>query len=102
MADEIKHKTGNDSVTLIYADFECLQSVKSCVDEIRRQTSKIDILINNAGLSRTLTKINIFLRDTILGIGNGVALTHDGFPQIFGVNHLGPYLLTTRLLQLLR
>ncbi|XP_076801463.1 retinol dehydrogenase 12-like isoform X1 [Clavelina lepadiformis] len=84
VANEIFKKTGNKKVKILYLDFRNLRSVKRCSDEIKKITTKIDILVNNAG------------------VGHGVGATKDGLPNIFGVNHLGPFLFTTQLLDLLR
>lgn len=64
-------------------DLGSLHSVQSFVEELKRSECKIDILINNAGVSFPKSQL---LRTT------------DGYEIHFGVNHLGHYLLTRLLL----
>lgn len=66
-------------------DLASLSSVRSFCQEITQEEPKIDVLINNAGLYQCpYTK------------------TEDGFEMQFGVNHLGHFLLTHLLLDLLK
>jgi len=53
--------------------------------EIAARTDRIDALLNNAG-----------------GVNNRLIMTPEGFEATFASNHLGHFLLTTRLLPLLR
>lgn len=62
-------------------DLASLVSVRDCATRLAARHPRIDVLINNAGLFP-------FRRQ----------LTADGFEMQFGVNHLGHYLLTARLL----
>lgn len=66
-------------------DLASLRSVRSFCEEINQEEPKIDVLINNAGLYQCpYTK------------------TEDGFEMQLGVNHLGHFLLTHLLLDLLK
>jgi NAD(P)-dependent dehydrogenase (short-subunit alcohol dehydrogenase family) len=65
------------------ADFGVLVDVRRLADELRAY-DRIDVLANNAG-----------------GIFGDPTPTADGFERTFQVNHLAPYLLTTRLLDVL-
>uniref|UniRef100_A0A8C6TRM7 Retinol dehydrogenase 14b n=1 Tax=Neogobius melanostomus TaxID=47308 RepID=A0A8C6TRM7_9GOBI len=66
-------------------DLASLRSVRSFCEEITQEEPKIDVLINNAGIYQCpYTK------------------TEDGFEMQFGVNHLGHFLLTHLLLDLLK
>lgn len=69
----------------LIADFESLQQVDRVAQEVAALTSRIHVLINNAG-----------------GICNERRETSDGFESLFAANHLGPFLLTRRLLPMLR
>ena len=84
-AEEVRSRSGNDDVQLVDLDLADLDSVRACADEVLQRFDRLDVLINNAGLElgkRTTTK--------------------QGFETTFGVNHLGHFLLTNRLLDRLR
>lgn len=66
-------------------DLASLSSVRSFCQEINQEESKIDVLINNAGLYQC-----------------PYTLTAEGFEMQLGVNHLGHFLLTHLLLDLLK
>jgi retinol dehydrogenase-12 len=81
----IQEQSGNDGVELVVFDLASLDSVRSGAQEIKERTEKLDVLINNAG---------IVLSDR--------QVTVDGFEATFGINHLGPFLLTELLLDHLK
>ena len=62
------------------ADFARLDDVRRLADELATY-DRIDVLVNNAG-----------------GVMGRREVTEDGFEKTFQVNHLAPFLLTTRLL----
>ncbi|CAG2112656.1 unnamed protein product, partial [Medioppia subpectinata] len=66
-------------------DLSSLQSVRQFVTEITKRETKVDILINNAGVCLVPE-----------------SQTVDGYELQFGTNHLGHFLLTLSLLPLLR
>ncbi len=69
---------------IIELDLSRLSSVRAFVDTYRQQFSRLDLLINNAGIMiPPYTK------------------TEDGFESQMGVNHLGHFLLTALLLDLM-
>lgn len=77
---------GNDvSIAFIQCDLSSLISVKEAVREITANYRQIDLLINNAG-------IIVQRRQT----------TVEGIELTFATNHLGPFLLTTGLIGLLK
>ncbi|XP_038585684.1 dehydrogenase/reductase SDR family member 13-like [Micropterus salmoides] len=80
---EIVQETGNSQVIFLQLDLASLKSVRSFADNFLQSESRLDLLINNAGL-----------------ITSGK--TEDGFGMIFGVNHLGHFLLTVLLLDRLK
>ncbi|XP_049918537.1 dehydrogenase/reductase SDR family member 13-like [Epinephelus moara] len=80
---EIIQETGNSEVIFMQLDLASLKSVRSFADNFLRSESRLDLLINNAGL----------LND---------GKTEEGFGLIFGVNHLGHFLLTVLLLERLK
>lgn len=83
VAEELRKFT-NGGIFVFYAEFTDLSSVGKCASAIIKHFNHIDILVNNAG------------------IGHGIGITKDGNPSLFGINHLASFLLTTRLLPLLR
>lgn len=73
--------TGSGDVDVYQADFSRLPDVARLADEVAARHSKLDALINNAGILRTANEI-----------------TEDGLDIRFVVNLLAPVLLTKRLL----
>lgn len=82
---EIAARSGRGDVALIMLDLASLASVRRAAFEIRERFAHVDVLVNNAGLVQSRR-----------------VETDDGFEMTFGVNHLGPFLLTTLLLDHLR
>ncbi|XP_047430187.1 retinol dehydrogenase 14b [Mugil cephalus] len=86
-AQDIKKQAGQEQgeVVIKHLDLASLTSVRKFCKEINEEEPKIDVLINNAGIYQCpYTK------------------TEDGFEMQFGVNHLGHFLLTHLLLDLLK
>lgn len=82
---DIVAKSGNKNVELIQADLSSQDSIHKLAEEFKARHNKLHILINNAGVY--LTKRTI---------------TPDGFESTFAVNHLGPFLLTSLLIEILK
>jgi NAD(P)-dependent dehydrogenase (short-subunit alcohol dehydrogenase family) len=86
VVDEITRR-GAGSAAFFAADFASLTNVRAFADTIRRRYSRLDVLVNNAG---------VWLRQ-------GPRQTSvDGHEMTFAVNYLAGYLLTRELLPLLR
>ncbi|KAM3861294.1 retinol dehydrogenase 14b [Diretmus argenteus] len=86
-ARDMKTRAGPEQgeVVIKHLDLASLRSVRDFCEEISKEESKIDVLINNAGVYQCpYTK------------------TEDGFEMQLGVNHLGHFLLTHLLLDLLK
>ena len=83
---EIIDATGNPRVDTALADLSALQQVRDVAAEIIAHYPRLDVLINNAGL--------------MLGARREVSA--DGHELTLATNHLGPFLLTSLLLDLLR
>ena len=81
---EVKELSGNETVELMICDLASLSSVKNFCDLFKNKYDKLDILVNNAGV--------------ILPSRHE---TRDGYELQFGVNHLGHFLLTNLLLDLI-
>ncbi len=83
--DEVRALSGNANVHLQLIDLASLESVRNAAKSLLEQNERIDVLVNNAGLIKMKKEH-----------------TEDGFETVFGVNHLGPYLLTRLLLDRIR
>ena len=70
---------------IVQADLADLNSVQKAAEQIKKDFTKLDVLVNNAGL----------IADTYEQSAQGYELT-------FAVNHLGHFLLTTALVDLLK
>jgi len=76
----IKAAAASGSVFFLPLDLADLDSVRSCADAFLARGEPLHVLVNNAGVA-------------------GVrGLTRQGFELMFGVNHLGHFLLTSALL----
>lgn len=73
------------SVELVQLDLNSLEQVGQAADEVTERFGTLDVLINNAGL-----------------FAQHKGFTQEGFEQQFGVNYLGHFLFTQRLLPLLK
>jgi len=84
VAAEIHAVTGNRNVGFIAADLSSLAAVRVAAAEFRQRYSRLDVLINNAGVSPSRRRESV-----------------DGFEYTFALNHLGHFLLTNLLLDFL-
>ena len=82
---EIRAISSGGGVDMIRGDLAILADVERIANEIVALTGRIDVLINNAG-----------------GMAKQKVITSEGYEANFVSNHLGPFLLTKRLLPLLR
>ncbi|XP_048831137.1 retinol dehydrogenase 14a isoform X1 [Brienomyrus brachyistius] len=86
-ARDMQREAGPDGGQLVVRqlDLASLESVRRFCAEISKEEARVDVLINNAGVYQCpYTK------------------TEDGFEMQFGVNHLGHFLLSVLLLDLLK
>ncbi|XP_076864993.1 retinol-DH_like_SDR_c domain-containing protein isoform X2 [Brachyhypopomus gauderio] len=84
-AAEIQRSTGNVNVVVRHLDLASLYSVRQFAHEFIATEGRLDILINNAGVMMCPH-----------------SFTEDGFETQFAVNHLGHFLLTVLLLDVLK
>jgi NAD(P)-dependent dehydrogenase (short-subunit alcohol dehydrogenase family) len=72
------------------ADFASLNDVRALADAVELDTDELHVLVNNAGIGSGLPE------------GRERQISRDGYELRFQVNYLAGYLLTERLLPLLR
>jgi retinol dehydrogenase 14 len=76
-------RSGAKDVTSLLCDFASQASVRALADAVRSRVDRLDVLVNNAG-----------------GVNRARQVTVDGIEATFAVNHLGYFLLTNLLLDL--
>ncbi len=82
---EVKRRSGSDTVEAMLCDFSSQAAIRRFAAEFRAGHQRLDVLINNAGTVKSKR-----------------TLTEDGIETTFAVNHLGPFLLTILLLDLIK
>mmetsp|Transcript_34664 Transcript_34664/g.35354 ORF Transcript_34664/g.35354 Transcript_34664/m.35354 type:complete len:359 (-) Transcript_34664:82-1158(-) len=83
---EINERSGSNTCRAVPLNLASLNSIDNCAKEIARITDKVDILMNNAGVMALPERQE----------------TSDGFEAHLGINHLGHFALTAKLLPLLK
>ena len=84
--NDIVQQTGSSDVILKHLDLASMKSIRAFAQDINANEAKLHVLINNAGLISTPERQE----------------TEDGFELTMAVNHLGHFLLTNLLLDLLK
>jgi len=74
---EIEQKTGSGQLDFCIADLSSLDQIRTMGAEIRRKISRLDVLINNAGVAM-----------------NTFEISDDGYEMTFAVNYLAAFALT--------
>lgn len=82
---ELKEKSNNENIKGFIADFSDLDAVKKMAEQIKNEVSKLDVIINNAGIFKT-----------------SAASKFKGYDIRLVVNYFAPYVLTLALLPLLK
>jgi retinol dehydrogenase 14 len=82
-AIDIRARSGSTKVSLLTCDFSSQAAIRKLAEEYRAAHTRLDILVNNAGAVNKDRKVTV-----------------DGIEQTFAVNHLGYFLLTSLLLDL--
>ena len=85
LKNEMQKINPNLSIHSFFCDFSVQDSIRKCADKIKNDLKAIDLLINNAGV------VNTEYSETI-----------DGIENTFAVNHLGYFLFTNLLLDLVK
>jgi NAD(P)-dependent dehydrogenase (short-subunit alcohol dehydrogenase family) len=86
---KIKEATGSHRIQFYRADLSSLAEVGELARQVISDVARLDVLVNNAGV----------------GFGQDASkreLSQNGYELRFAVNYLAPYLLTERLLPLLK
>ena len=81
----VKRRSGSTAVALMRCDFTSLTQIRALAADVVAARPRLHVLVNNAG-----------------SVSARRVVTEDGIEQTFTVNHLGPFLLTNLLLDLLR
>jgi NAD(P)-dependent dehydrogenase (short-subunit alcohol dehydrogenase family) len=82
---EIRQKSGSAKVELMICDLSSQNSIRQFASDFKKQHDRLDVLVNNAG---------VVLRQR--------SMTEDGIESTFAINHLGYFLVTNLLLDLLK
>ncbi|MGN6380866.1 MAG: SDR family NAD(P)-dependent oxidoreductase [Gaiellales bacterium] len=83
--DEVSRASGSDRLREYVADFVSLSQVHGLAELVENQETRLDVLVNNAGL----------------GTHGERMISTDGYERRFAVNYLAPFLLTRMLEPLL-
>ncbi|HEX4498223.1 MAG TPA: SDR family oxidoreductase [Thermoanaerobaculia bacterium] len=81
----VKARSGSGEVSHLLCDFSSQASIRALAREVLGRLDRLDVLVNNAG-----------------AVNKARRLTVDGIEMTFAVNHLGYFLLTNLLLDLLK
>jgi NAD(P)-dependent dehydrogenase (short-subunit alcohol dehydrogenase family) len=81
---DVKQRSGSEKVELMFCDFSSQQDIRRFAEEFRKRHDALHILVNNAGAVNASREV-----------------TADGFEKTWATNHLGYFLLTNLLLDLL-
>uniref|UniRef100_Q07P18 Short-chain dehydrogenase/reductase SDR n=1 Tax=Rhodopseudomonas palustris (strain BisA53) TaxID=316055 RepID=Q07P18_RHOP5 len=82
---EIRAATGNDDLHLFVADLADQAAIRALAQTVRNHFQQLHLLVNNAGTSFPERR-----------------LSPEGIERALAINHLGPFLLTNLLLDLLK
>lgn len=86
--EEINNASGNKRVELMLVDMSRMNSIRSFVKEFEKKHQRLDVLIHNAAnFDHKLVK---------------PTLSEDGIETIFATNHLGVFLMTNLLLEMMK
>jgi NAD(P)-dependent dehydrogenase (short-subunit alcohol dehydrogenase family) len=86
--DDVRNAANSQQVNLMPIDLSSQESIRAFAEEFKSQYGHLDVLIHNAANFDHTQKKAVF--------------TKDGQENVFATNHLGPFLLTHLLLELLR
>ncbi len=81
----VRWRSKNNNVEFVMLDLSSLAAVRQFSNKVIQSENRLDILVNNAGVALTNHR-----------------KTKDGFEMHLGVNHLGHFLLTNLLIDLMK
>lgn len=81
---DVKARSGSSEVSYLLCDFSSQADIRRLAEEVKARLDRLDVLVNNAG-----------------AVNKKRGVTVDGIETTFAVNHLGYFLLTNLLLDLL-
>ena len=84
-AEEIAQRTGNTNCAVMHIDTSSQKSIHEFALQFRKKYSRLDVLVNNAGVNRPEREMSA-----------------DGIELTFATNVIGYFLLTQKLIDLLR
>ena len=87
-AEDVRWATNHFDVELIQVDMSSQESIRQFVIEFNQRYAQLDVLIHNAA------NFDHTQREPVL--------TNEGLETVFATNHLGPFLLTHLLLDMLK
>lgn len=87
IAKYISHNTNSASVAVMHIDTSSHQSIRKCARHYQEKYSRLDVLVNNAGVNRAEQPLQYSI---------------DNIELTFATNVLGYYLLTRELFDLIR
>jgi len=82
---ELRSISGNENIDLLMADVAVMQEVRDLAEQVISRYDRIDVLLNNAG-----------------GYFTKHEITSDGLEMTFALNHMSYFLLTNKLMELLK
>lgn len=85
LVDELKSSSGNQNIELLIANLSTLADIRRIAAEFKSRHQRLHVLLNNAG-----------------AIFKDRQISADGYEMTFALNHLGYFLLTQLLLDVLQ
>ncbi|WP_054027052.1 SDR family oxidoreductase [Bacillus sp. FJAT-28004] len=83
--EQARNQSGSNHIDLMTCDLGSFASIRNFTAAFKQKYSQLDVLINNAGVVSLKRE-----------------MTSDGFESQIGINHLGHFLLTNELLDLIK
>jgi NAD(P)-dependent dehydrogenase (short-subunit alcohol dehydrogenase family) len=86
--DDVRYAVKNSKVELMQVDMASQSSIRQFVKEFKKRYERLNVLIHNAA--------------NFDHTQHGPVLTEDSLETVFATNHLGPFLMTNLLLDMLK